>query len=387
MKYINLFLLYGLIVICIQTACENQDRPLSDSIKSIPIEIEKFSSGDQLKIEDLALVSLSSKEEYLFEEIGKVLFSDELIFVKPWHQEKILVFSQSGEGMFIIDHVGKGEGEYGSISDFDIDTINKQIIIIDPGNRKVLMYSFEGKFIRDLQLNEHIKLFKIIYCQDSTVQYAVDVGYSKLNADLSSSYSFLLLDHEFNVLKRYFRFDVPRSGFNGELSKIFSHNTIVSGYYKCFTDTIYYVHCEAIVPQYLLNYNHPVIDYSDFESLMSGPADLKNSDFVMDITYFESQKYLIIVYAYKLEKYMYMYDKQNDIGHNYKIDSKAKCSARNRFPLVTLYHNSLVFEIIPRDPACLDVFDDVPGTKDIMEQLKSMDENQNPSLLIVSLAN
>ncbi len=106
--------------------------------------------------EDVKYVQLETIDEAFISEIGKlILTSNHLIIADRTNMatERLLVFNLNGKFITLIQKVGRGPGEYVSISDFDYDPINKCITVLDSYQKKVIQYSIDGLFIREVLLD------------------------------------------------------------------------------------------------------------------------------------------------------------------------------------------------------------------------------------------
>ena len=75
----------------------------------------------------------------------------------------ILVFDETGKFMRSSKHMmGRGPGEYGCIVDFDIDTINDIIEILDASSYKIRKYDCNFVFRSELRFPEPMSDFKIL---------------------------------------------------------------------------------------------------------------------------------------------------------------------------------------------------------------------------------
>ena len=159
-------------------------------------------------IAHLDIIVPTTDDEFILDNFDKILFRDQRIFIKPSNRGQLFVFSHEGEGLAIIDQPGAGPGEYLHLTDFDVDSVNQQIIILDAGNRKVLHYSYAGELISEKSLDLYIKLLKTYYYNDA-VNYLVDLGASRLLPGQNSAYSINLFSKDWEFVRGYFEFSKP----------------------------------------------------------------------------------------------------------------------------------------------------------------------------------
>jgi hypothetical protein len=87
-------------------------------------------------------------------EINSIQVFENYIFVLDIYKaKKLFVFNKDGKYLRQIGTVGHGPGEYVSIRDFCLDTINREIYIHDAGKQMLHKYNFEtGRYIESVKM-------------------------------------------------------------------------------------------------------------------------------------------------------------------------------------------------------------------------------------------
>lgn len=108
-----------------------------------------ISSFDLLKkIKYIKYIPFERKE--IVGVIDKMIVTEDNIYILDSDVAKqILVFGKDGKFLYKVNKIGKGHGEYLSVFDMGVDTLNKEILVNDALSRSYLYYSTEdGRFIR-----------------------------------------------------------------------------------------------------------------------------------------------------------------------------------------------------------------------------------------------
>lgn len=85
--------------------------------------------------------------------ISKIIVTDSCIYTMDGFMEQcIYCFNLSGDFRFKLDNVGKGPGEYISISDFCI-TPDNQVVVSEKSGKKIILYDNSGGFIEEFVIN------------------------------------------------------------------------------------------------------------------------------------------------------------------------------------------------------------------------------------------
>ncbi len=101
-------------------------------------------------------IALETKKECVFGEISKVFIDNDLIFVLDKEfAKKAFIFNIEGKFITQVGKNGNGPNEYSNLQDIDIDKTNRQIILYDLNNWKILYYDYDGNFIKTIQFAEY----------------------------------------------------------------------------------------------------------------------------------------------------------------------------------------------------------------------------------------
>ena len=152
-----------IIQILIFSACS---RP------SETINLAKDSSVSIFDIfSDVKVVELETNPLSFIARIDKVIFYSSKYFILDGKSQQLLWFDDRGRFVNKISAKGRGPGEYNHIIDFTIDSKNELIVLLDPAVQRIHFFSFEGSFIRTIQIDtERVMGFnKVFVLNDSTL--------------------------------------------------------------------------------------------------------------------------------------------------------------------------------------------------------------------------
>ncbi len=145
-KYIYILLFALSVVACSRKA--NDDNLVinlkPDNAKSI--DLKEWCKS-------IELVQLETSPKSLIASCHKIIEHDERYYILDLDQRAIFVFNKQGEFVFTTkDLIGKGLSEYASIVDFDINSFNNEIEILDAPSRKIKIYDLNGNYNRTILL-------------------------------------------------------------------------------------------------------------------------------------------------------------------------------------------------------------------------------------------
>lgn len=380
-KYIIVLLFIGLTFSCSDHRGKD-DLSTSDTVV-LDIDHRDSRTIESSAVEKVEIIIPEMDDEFLLGDFDKVLFRDDKLFVKPANRGKLFLFSTDGEGLSIIDNVGAGPGEYLQLTDFDVDTLNRQIIILDAGNRKMLHYSYDGELLTEKPFDLYIKLLKAYYA-DGEVNYIVDLGSSKLLPGQSTSYSINIFSNTWEFLRGYFEFSKPQVGMIGDIYMLFNKSGGTTGYYKPFTDGIYHFEDDGMFQAYKLKFQLPVMPYEIFEADPYGSHAMNGHTY--NIVYDENDDLLFIEYLHEGQTYFVVYYKiENKMEHFTFPKVRGDCTMRVFQNILGLNGSGLVVQVAPSELPCIrEVF--APVLDDSQVQiLDQIGEYDNNFLLLIQL--
>ncbi|TKG95444.1 6-bladed beta-propeller [Puteibacter caeruleilacunae] len=113
------------------------------------------------EFDEFEYTPLETTAESIIGRITKLIPTNDNLFILDASQRKcVLIFSRKGKFIRTIGRKGAGPGEYKSLNDFTIDEQRKQIIMLTD-HSTLMIYDFEGQFIRKKKLTSSAHLYNI----------------------------------------------------------------------------------------------------------------------------------------------------------------------------------------------------------------------------------
>lgn len=207
---------------------------------------------------NVKLSQIASKVEYVrLETNGKCLiyyyanyyFTDDYIFVS--NKDHILKFTSDGKFVKKIGNPGRGPGEILSIRLMSIIPEKKYIIVHDAVQKKMIYYSFDGNFIKTVNIPQGPVYLKVMKDGNYIAVYQFGGAHDK--------YTHTLINESGDILSSV-KNDIPlrnqiRTGTAALISSFIPFYTYQNRYYlkSLYNDTIYVINSNKIVPSYSIN--------------------------------------------------------------------------------------------------------------------------------------
>lgn len=135
---------------CILFSCQNK--------KNDKIDLDLSKKKSELKyseiLDSIRYIQLETKDDCLIGNINQILKDDTLLFIMDRKQKSIFIYNESGSFIQKINQVGKGEGEYISLTSFCVDPRKKKIFIYDEIQKKILQYNYNTNYEKDMKLGD-----------------------------------------------------------------------------------------------------------------------------------------------------------------------------------------------------------------------------------------
>jgi hypothetical protein len=182
------------ILILLQTGCTS-----SDKLTAYNGELISRTNVTQRTIEQLDslivsydFIPLETGDNSLLSNITDIRYHDRKFFVTSsgaGSSSEILVFDSLGKYLNRIGRIGRGPGEYLGLSAWYFDPQLKQVILVDPGKRKIFHYGIDGNYVPNSETNMEPTLHNVkrLYSIDSNTVIAC-YGVNSTNNNLLATY-------------------------------------------------------------------------------------------------------------------------------------------------------------------------------------------------------
>ena len=207
----------------------NAKTPTIDTNKKYPFK--EFILND---LADITYIPIETNNDVLINNGINALshFSDKYIIIVNYKSYDCYIFDRNGKIINFFNHKGQGPNEYLNITGITVDETKREIYIVDhPQKNRIMVYSFDGDFIRKLSLPAKTTIGTIhnfdnetLLCEDNNHRNGNKKPYfliSKQNGHISNE-----LDIIFNKERISPRF-YQKTGEKGVMAIAYGYNPII----------------------------------------------------------------------------------------------------------------------------------------------------------------
>ena len=372
----------------------------TDSITNLIVDVQKLLPSLKTSdiIDSIWWVPLETNQYSYLGGIGEFEFYDGKIFILDnVIAEQLVVYDSFGKHLYTLKGQGKGPREFQAPWAFTIDKLRNQILINDDFLRKILYYSLEGKFVKEVtgvpfRFNE-------FHFLDSTNLAFHTSRRQNDHLDEISGYSLVVGPSTDSLVAKGFPF-VPTQGV-----KMMGNSFVNFGgtlfYHYPLRDTIYEITKEAVIPQIVVNFGKNKLP-KDFEiginthEFQKKYLDNKESDFAFVNSsrgFFISDHHLFVEGTYKGNRLFIYHFKET--GQTLFTNKLEKDLPETLFfgSFCGSYNNTLVNYVSPEEiMQAKEYFDKNPEAKEkisteILTEIKRLSEKTMPLLVFYTLKN
>ena len=154
MKKDNKFIVYLILFLSI-TGCSQNNNENYPLINLNPDVAKKLNFKDWCT--QIKLVPLETNSNSVIADCHKIMKYNNRYFILDVDQRAVFAFNKSGKYLFSTKNFqGKGPNEYISLTDFNINYLNKKLEILDPPDYKIKIYDLNGKYNRHISLSQEL---------------------------------------------------------------------------------------------------------------------------------------------------------------------------------------------------------------------------------------
>jgi hypothetical protein len=380
-KLYQITLVSIVVSICI-TSCNPQKE--SETIIINPLNVIEGEVFLSEFTDDITYIPLDNK--ILFQHPNRIITTNDRIIIAAF-PAGILSYDYNGKLLNRIGSTGRGPGEYRSGMYFTIDSSEKLIYIYD--NKRILVYNTSGNYINNILVNEpeyvgDICFFEGRFYLAGGPRFDYDwVVYDTLGK---------LISYKYNELPRF------QSGMGSSMGFTLSPEGL--NYWNSYNDTIFLIQNGSFQPSSYFAQGEFRLPFSDF------PFEDFGKYFYL-VTIVSSNNHIFLTYL--LDKIIHTSYINKDNGKHYMIGSGTDISSFNRPGILNDIDNGPAFPIFfyakesseeyligwvhahrlkahVESEAFRNSTPKYPEKKKELEKLAaSLDENDNPVLMLVKL--
>lgn len=337
MSGMRFFVISVVLIFAFFTGCRNVKKQMvekNSGVKTIIVP-DVVDAGNADIICDLNYIILEAKEKSYFGYVSKLrVYRDRIYILDTRYAKTLIIYTIEGKHITTVgDKKGRGPLEFVSVTNFEIDYANNQLMVMDNSGRKFMIYDLDGNFVK--QINSNITVFDAVLLPNGYILHAKPTWEYKIPGQ--SNYQIIIADENKQIVNEGFEYD------DNENLNIHIYNVISAqldggfNFAPKFRDTIYNVSFESIIPKYAIDYgNNKKMSKNMIDGLSSIPDLNKlindgNTCFMGN--HVESKDFLYLSLGYERNPTHVFYNKQTN--NTIAIYNKAKIT-EYRFELYNI---------------------------------------------------
>jgi hypothetical protein len=339
---------FYLLSFCLYISCSN-DKITEYEKATYFIDLDSIKRENAFKTSDIfKKVNVIILENHDYAIIGDItamrIFDEKKYILDAWKTNKLYVYDKAtGKYLKQIGNHGQGPEEYLGIRDFCIDTIRKEIYLLDAGKHKIHKHNLEtGKYIANVDIPDEI-WYRYISFANNKLYFNVMHWGSKNNDNRIAEINF-----KTGKIKEYISGNKYNLGWNEPAYTGWSFFATPDKYVEQFMNVIFTLELDTVRPYITVKHKDWMTkdllitteDEIDMETHHSLYADAQSKAFHIH-SYIEWNDYIYFEYR-QTKYYPVIYNKRTgEIRHYEKvINDLLALGDKTIMPTEYLYTNS-----------------------------------------------
>ena len=207
--------------------CNNDNASIAfeDSYCLIEVDVNSKKEKYDRYFQYDSFIALETVDASLIQQIDKVEFYNDTIFILDSRQATLFLFDNTGKFISKISNVGRSGKEYLSLSDFVIDGPNR-VYVYDGMQGEVILYDFQGSYIDRIRIEKGYAFTKL--SDDNWLFY---LGNGSAAEGEHLFYNILIYNKHFELIDKMLPFNEYMQGlrhtFGSVKSVISNHNDTI----------------------------------------------------------------------------------------------------------------------------------------------------------------
>jgi hypothetical protein len=311
MKEIKIILPLVLFLLIIQYSCKQaEDRSQADfeSIRINPKDInpEKYFSISKIS-NKVEYIPIETRNDVVFGEITQIEFRKGRYYILDKIGKSIYIFNGEGKFLSKIRNIGKGPGEYLSISSFAVD--KSQVYIHDDRKQIILVYDSLGKFLYEDKTTLIFNDFYFINKEHSYIYLGTFDNSNRIKTN-SSNLNRLIFRKNAKIVKMQlpFKYDEKLRQYP-EMTNHFSSFQDTISFIDGLDNFVYRINEEGnISKRFFVDFGEY---YFPIEDRMKYNGKRSSLDFCKMTKFIETPTIILINYSHKNRIYSFIYSKKS----------------------------------------------------------------------------
>ncbi|GEM_PF-3587040 len=386
MKKVYIYII--ILILCL--GCKKTNKNIQiinykviDIVNPIEINIEEL-------VREYEIIVLETKDESLLYDIFQLKIIDNYFYILDGSMTSIFIFDHTGNFINKINNIGNGPNEYLKIESFEVDKINKKIIISDAFSKRIFVYDQEGNQENVIQLNFQPLLIL------SNGEYGYINLYSGIKGlydnETMEKYNIHLLDKEGKYIRSYKKNETDkRIDLRSKLAvQSFENGDIL--YQPVLSDTIYCIRNNIVEPYFVLNNksNYKILSENQRKKIelkygeKNMIEEMENKNYLLPIgNVLDLKDYFFTTFGgWDIEKTMYLYYSKEKNKSLTFLRNKVKGNEGYKEIFLTLpnacYENDIY---ISPHPFIIDTYKNKLPESKLKDSLNNIDLEDNPVII------
>lgn len=253
-----IFLFFIISFISCNKSIETSDANIPiESININPLKSKKITVSSIF--DSITYIPIGNKkDEPLLKEITKLEIFKFHIYILDKQLNNLYIYDINGNFIKKIGNIGQGPGEFIKISDFAINTISNEVIILDRTGRKILIYNLNGDFKYTNKIN--IMAQQLAVSNNQYISYTSGSDYFTKSKN-SLGYNLFILNKDCSIQSKLFKYNKDLDNIiNSKALDVNIDDNIVSFNYAIY-DTIYLIKGGEIIKKNQYRFQQKQITY------------------------------------------------------------------------------------------------------------------------------
>ena len=296
MKTSKIFILVIACMVVGFSACKTADKVNGD-LPEIYVDLSKeqdfYDISDDIG-PDFEIVALETNDQCVLGEIKKVVFANNRYYILNSNPLGIYIFDTAGKYVDKLDKLGRGPGEYLSLTSFAV--IGRDIWIYDNTGYKIMRYN--ENFVNTETSPLRSTIFDVESLGDDLLLSSDFVGYDPVNYQL---YEYDTKKHE---TKKYLDYEAQSPDILPiQKDRQFAKLNDACLFIYSYCDLIYNITADGVEPEYRFRFSQryedvPVTmdDYSEESKVIRGLSAIRQTPRSIILEYIDQQRPKYAIY-------------------------------------------------------------------------------------------
>jgi hypothetical protein len=341
---------------------------------------------------EIQYIPLETNEYNLIGNVNKIKFNDDYIFVQDKNPPSLHVFDHYGKYLRKIGKHGRGPNEFSYLNDFTFSNVKPRVWLLTSIPYKIMEYNFNGAFVKQIEysMSDNYNCIESLFNDKYLIMRTNSFG--------NTPFTFSIFSEDGKHLKNAIipeKFEYTGSVLSSKNNfwfNVFNNNCYVKE--NVLNDTLYRISSSLeFLPKYIFD-SGKYRQTLDFRQNFTDYYKRKDLNYIIHNTFFETSKVLIYCYLFNMNSRLNYYDKTLKKSYTFK-NKGIPNDLDGGFDFIPEYQiNDLIIGYISvlelKDYVASGIFKNstpkYPEKKKELERLaKSLDENDNPVLILVKL--